>query len=142
LQGALELSRPTDPAALGVLGRIALSPEPGLQRSARSAARALAAIHSAPTLPILGKMLDNRDPEIRTAAVNGLSSFVTNLPVRRPVDMASMAWMTPNGPGQYLTEDVKQHVELGPISKYRQDGIVDFWRAWWADKGASLTPAK
>jgi len=142
LQAALELSRPPDPAALGVLGRIALSPEPGMQRCALGAARALAAIHSALTLPILGKMLDSRDTEIRTAAVNGLSSFVTNLPVRRPVDMASMAWMTPNGPGQYLTEDVKQHVELGPISKYRQEGIVDFWRAWWADKGASLTPAK
>ena len=142
LQAALELSRPATSAALEVLGRVALSPEPGMQRCALGAARALAAIHSALTLPILGKMLDNRDPEIRTAAVNGLSSFVTNLPVRRPVDMASMAWMTPNGPGQYLTEDVKQHVELGPISKYRQDGIVDFWRAWWADKGASLTPAK
>jgi hypothetical protein len=135
---ALEESRTTDASALAVLGRVALSTEPNMQRFALASARALAAIHSPQTLPTLRKLLDNANPNLRTAGVNGLSSFVMNLPVRYQKDMATMAWMQPAGQSPYLTDGVKQYIELGPLKQARDEAVVAFWRGWWSDKEATL----
>lgn len=138
VENALQESRTADAGALAVLARVALSTEPNMQRFALASARALAAIHSPQTLPTLRKLLDSANPNLRAAGVNGLSSFVMNLPVRYQKDMTTMAWMQPAGQSPYLTDEVKQYIELGPVKQARDEAVVAFWRGWWSDREASL----
>jgi hypothetical protein len=136
LADSIEELRMADPASVAALGRLATSSSGS--PFGRSAARALAAIHTAVSLPFLIEMLDSDDFQVRTSAVNGLSAFVMNLPVRTRESFTSMAWLRAVAPPTELNKETQENLELGQITQGREAQLIDFWKDWWKQNSARL----
>ena len=71
--------RNPDPGGIATLGRLATNP--GVNSSLRkSAARALASIHTKESLPYLSQLLDSPDPELQSWGVGGMAMFANQGP--------------------------------------------------------------
>ncbi|MGE5567958.1 MAG: hypothetical protein ACM3S5_02870 [Rhodospirillales bacterium] len=127
---SVQLYHSTDDAGVAALGQIASSPD-GAGFLAESAALALASIHTRSAVAQLARLLDSSDPRIRSHAVSGISAFVRGLPVRKPRDAASMAWLKPATSSGYLTDEVRPYLSIGILPPDRETETVQFWKGWW-----------
>lgn len=130
----------SDPVAIGYLGQIAASSDPGLQGAA---AHALMCIHTRNTLPFLAQLLDSNDAATRECAMRGLSSFVENLPIATQANVLSGRASLQQGPAPYRTADTDRYslatrsLAQAPDSEV---AFLQFWRSWWASMKNRLTP--
>lgn len=135
LAGRLDM----DPVAIGYLGKVASSSNPGLQRAA---ANALMYIHTRDTLPFLAKLLESNDATTREFAMRGLSRFVGNLPVTTQENTLSGRASLQQGPAPYRTPDTDRYSLATRSLDQTPDGeaaFLQFWKSWWALMKDKLT---
>ena len=128
--------RNSDPAAVRSLGRIAVSPDPGVQGCA---AAALSFIHTQETLPFLATLLDSNEPQTRTWAVWGFSKFVNNIPIVPPNPNIPGTGLGPQGPTPYRTPETDKHSPGAHAGTVDAAGDVQFWKLWWAGTKGKLS---
>ena len=127
---AISGRRDADPSAVQYLGKIALSPDSGLQWSA---AQALKYIHTRDTLPFLARLLDSNNARIREAGMIGLSRFVDNLPIATPENTHNGKDLIPQGPAPYRTAETdKYSLSRRWLGSANEIEYLQFWKFWWA----------
>ena len=131
----------TDPVGVAALGEIAATAE-GSDFIAENAAFALVNIHTRDALPHLARLLDSPNPKVQSLAVSGISAFVQGLPVRKPADAISMAWLKPAEKSGYLTDEVRPYLGMGDLRSDRATETVRFWKAWWTSHQQELQSPK
>ena len=91
----------------------------------RAAGQALGRIHSFPMLPLLARMLDDADIDLRSKAVRGFSAFAAGFRVTGP--------QRKEGEWPFLTvEAMTWAVHDDALFRQREAEYLIFWRNWWA----------
>jgi hypothetical protein len=122
----------TDPAAIQVLGEMAVDSRTPLDLRVASAA-ALGKMHTKGALPFLAKLLDEPSYALKAAGVGGLSAFANNVPVGSH-EPASGAWI-------YRTDETIAHsIWDENLVSQRESYYVGFWKAWWQKYRQELLP--
>lgn len=104
---------------------------------ARCAAGALAALHTAETLPTLARLLDHPSRDVRFQAVAGLASFASNLGV--PKGGNDLSWLAPRpGPAPYKPADGNSHYPTTSTFVDHEAEYITFWKDWWSKNQASI----
>jgi hypothetical protein len=118
----------TDPSAITMLGdMIRTSRHPELQQAA---ARALARMHTRPSLPYLAGILTSSDVKLVTFAVGGLSMFANNVPIGTNETV----------PGPYRTAETIAHSTMDErLVQAKPSYYVAFWQQWWQQNQKQLT---
>ncbi len=131
--------RSPDATAIAALGQAAVgstSPNLGFREAS---AHALAAIHSAPTLPYLATLLDDPDPVLRVEAIGGIGAFANGLPVQTPGGVAGLAFLQVPDSAPYKTSDTMANFAMGAAAIERNEtSYLAFWKGWWLQNQASL----
>jgi len=96
-----------------------------------AAVRALAAIHTEESLPLLAELLHSASREERTQAIYGLSSFANGCPMKTRSNIVSMAYLQCHEPSAYRTADTVANFSFRPGTQDQQAALVSFWRDWW-----------
>lgn len=121
--------RDPDPAGLAALGTI--SQTAGAYTLSRSVAQALMMIHTKDTVPHLAKLLSSIDPELRGAAIRGLSFFVKEVPILSAENVRSMAYFAEVENPEYFDETISPYVSIIPVSPEKEAEHVKAWLEWW-----------
>jgi hypothetical protein len=135
--GIRDQFRTADDGTISVLGRAAVnSANPASFRE--SAAHALAAIHTANTLPYLATLLGDSDTNLRVEAVGGMGSFANGLPTQTPGGVASLTYLQLPATSSYKTSATMANFALGSQAIERNASLLSFWRLWWSQNRAAL----
>ncbi len=142
-EGALLLSirayfRSADPSAVAVLGATATDSSNSNTAFREAAAHALAAIHTAASLPFLATLLDDPDPNLRVEAVGGIGAFANGLAVQTAAGMPSLAHLQLPAKAPYKTADTVAHLAFGRAIAANEAFYVLFWKSWWEQNRASI----
>jgi hypothetical protein len=103
----------------------------------RAAARALAAIHNAATLPYLAMLLDDPDFELRVEAIGGLGAFANGLPVQTTADVPSLRYLQLPKSAPYMTSDTIANLVMRANSR-NEVKYLSFWKTWWLQHRSEL----
>jgi len=131
--------RNSDSASVGYLAQVAASPDATVQRSA---ADALARIHTQNTLPILAGLLASSDARTRELAIIGLSRFVDNLPVETPYNVPNGKASQRQGPTPYRTSQTDQYslsTRSLASAQETEAAFLQFWASWWLSNENKLS---
>jgi hypothetical protein len=93
--------------------------------------RALAAIHTKETLPLLASLLSSTDANEQERAVYGLSAFANGCPMQTPDNVVSMAYLQCTQPSTYRTTETLANFGFRPGSPDKETVLVSFWQTWW-----------
>lgn len=126
---AIAAWRNSDPAAIAALGAIAQSG--GAEALRGSAAQALMMIHTGEAVPHLARLLSSTDPQLRNAAVRGLSLFVKGVPVLSAENVRSMAYFGGEDKPEYLDEAIAPYVSVSGAPVKTESKYVSAWSEWW-----------
>jgi hypothetical protein len=131
--------RSSDASSIAVLGSAAVdstNPNPAFREAA---AHALAALHTAPTLPYLATLLSDPNSALRIEAIGGMSSFANGLPIQTPAGVASMASLQLPANAPYKTPETVANFAMGSTAmEANETSYLSFWKGWWAQNQASL----
>jgi len=129
--------RSHDPAVIAVLGQSVLDQRVDLAFR-ESAAHALAAIHTAATLPYLATLLEDANGSLRIEAIGGIGAFANGLPSHSP-DIPSMPYMQLPSNSPYQSTETIANFAMGKIAISRNESAyLGFWRDWWRQQRAGL----
>ncbi len=135
--GAVRDMRPSSVIALGRIATSEVVPESFRDE----AAFALAAIHTAESLPFLDVLLRSPRPLRRSVAVAGFSAFALNVRVAKPGPDSAEALDEVLNPGRRLTqssapfdnEQTRRFAHFGPFKDGTDDAeFTSFWAGWYA----------
>ncbi len=126
---AIAAWRSSDPAGIAALGAIAQSG--GAEALRGSAAQALMMIHTRDAIPHLAKLLSSTDPQLRNAAVRGLSLFVKGAPVLSGENVRSVAYFGGEDKPEYLDEAIAPYVSVSGAPAGKESEYASAWSAWW-----------
>jgi hypothetical protein len=121
--------RGSDPAALSALSAIALNA--GADPLHICAAQALMMVHTKDAVPSLVKLLSSKEPQLRDAAVRGLSLFVKGTPILTPEKARAMAYFAEGQNEEYLDRAISPYVTIAPVPPEREGEYLSAWSAWW-----------
>jgi HEAT repeat protein len=135
--GAIRSLRDPSPANIQALARFAASSKPSVQRSA---AEALAYLHTRQTLPIVAMLLDSSDAAARASAIKGLSRFVDNLPMPTDENVRTLKALHSQGPTPYRTPETDRlSLSRRALDPSQEPAYLQFWKSWWAQVRNELT---
>jgi hypothetical protein len=126
---ALGEFRNSEPESVRALGQFATDRDVGAELR-RSAAHALAAIHTREAVPYLAMLLEEDDAVQQRNAVIGLSFFANGVGIQRAEDGPGMPHLNQRRPNHYSTAETAEY--LG-FDESRSDAFVAFWRRWWVE---------
>ncbi len=122
--------RDTTPGAVKRLASIAASDS----ELRLAAAAALAAIHTKETLPLLGSLLYDNDPQAQLHGLYGISAFANGCPVKTRERVVTMEYLVCTQPSAYKTAATAGSLVFRPGTPDQQLEQVLFWRKWWEAK--------
>jgi hypothetical protein len=134
VQSIRDVFRSTDPAAIAILGRMAVDSKAVAAGMREASAHALRSIHSVAALPYLAQLLDDPDADLRGEGVGGLAAFANGLPVQTNANVANFGYLRSADQAPYKTEETMRHFAMGrqAIQQKEQEYLV-FWKSWWAE---------
>jgi len=131
--------RATDTASVAALGNAATGATASATAMREAAGHALAAVHTAATLPYLAALLNDQDPKLRAAAVGGIGSFANGLATQTPANNASLAYLQYPASAPYMTAETKANFALGTLAiGPNEAAFLSYWSQWWSQNKASL----
>jgi hypothetical protein len=126
----------TSIAALGKAAVDATNPNLAFREAA---AHALAAIHTAPTLPYLGTLLDDPNSTLRVEAIGGIGAFANGLPIQTAAGVASLTSLQIPNSAPYKTQETIANFAMGSTAIERNEAsYISFWKGWWSQNRANL----
>jgi hypothetical protein len=129
--------RSTDPAAVAVLGRIALSTTASpLMRDA--AVAALVGVHPAAALPVFVTLLNGSSQASQIYGAQGLSYFVNGVGIPTAETMVTLSHLNQRQPSAYRTPDTDKHIGYVPG---QQGAFISYWQTWLAAHPQLLSAA-
>jgi hypothetical protein len=122
-----------DPAPAGIaqLGSV-VAAEPAGTVLHGAAIKALAAIHTAETLPLLAGLLSSADPDEQAQAIYGLSAFANGCPTQGPNNVVSMAYLQCDQPSTYRTPETFANFGFSRGTAAQEANLAAFWQSWWS----------
>jgi hypothetical protein len=138
---ALVRFRDGDPGCVRSIGRIGMSTSNEYLR--RDAINTLKYIHTRESLPFLAWALDSTNPDLRRAAMWGMTRFVDNLPIVTPDNVPSGGDSVPLGPAPYRTADTDRYSVRFlhfPGGQAQEEECLRFWKSWWERMKGELDP--
>jgi hypothetical protein len=131
--------RSSDATSIAVLGGAAVDTTNPSLAFRGAAAHALAAIHSASTLPYLAALLDDPSSALRVEAIGGMGSFANGLPAQTSAGVASLASLQLPSSAPYRTPETITNFAMGSVAIEKNEAsYLSFWKAWWSQNRASL----
>lgn len=121
----------TSPEGVTILSQWLQQQRPAAERQA--AAGALARVHTAGAIAVLGPYLDDPDYEIRWKVVGGLSMFANNVPIGSYGASAPGNWSF----GSDDTHRFSMFDSRGLRAK-GEESYLQFWRGWWQEHQAAI----
>jgi len=98
------------------------------------AIRALAAVHTQETLPLLASLLSSSDSSEQERAIYGVSAFANGCPIQTQANAMSLTYLTQcNHSSTYSTPDTWAHFAFGPGTPDRMPAFAQFWQGWWSN---------
>jgi hypothetical protein len=129
----------SDTSSIAALGGAAVDSTYANLPFREAAAHALAAIHSAPTLPYLAALLNDPDPALRVDAIGGMGAFANGLPVQTTAGVASLAFLQVPASAPYKTAETMANFAMGSTAiETNEASYLSFWNGWWSSNRASL----
>jgi hypothetical protein len=120
----------TDPRGVAILAGWLAAASPAALRP--SAAAALARIHTAEAIVVLGPALEDPDFQVRWRAIGGLAMFANNVPLGGGGSPAA-------GPWPFLSEDtIRFSIYDENGTRKNENHYLDFWRGWWRENSAAV----
>jgi len=88
-------------------------------------------VHTKDAVPSLVKLLSSKEPQLRDAAVRGLSLFVKGTPILTPEKARAMAYFAEGQNEEYLDRAISPYVTIAPVPPEREGEYLSAWSAWW-----------
>ncbi len=130
--------RSVDPDTVRQLAALAGCPESTPELRA-AGIKALAAIHTRESLPMLASLLRSFDPREQMQGVYGLSSFANGCPSQTPNNVTTMDYLQFKYPSSYRNPETIAHFGFRRGPESQEDEMVSFWLSWWKQNKAALT---
>lgn len=129
--------RDVSPAAVTQLAAII---DDGSLPELRSAGiRAIAAIHTKESLPMLARLLQGDNAEERMRAVFGISAFANGCPVQTPDNVVTLEYLQFKNPAPYRTPETISHFAFRRGPAEQESELSAFWLKWWNMNQSELT---
>lgn len=105
----------------------------------QATAHALAAIHTAETLPYLVVLLDDSDATLRMEAIGGMGAFANGLPVNTAAGNPGLAHLQIPASAPYKTAETIANFAMGAQAINRRESrYLSFWKGWWVQNRTRL----
>jgi hypothetical protein len=131
--------RAADVGSIALLGKASLDSANLDIGFRRATAHALAAIHTAATLPYLASLLDDQDLNLRVEGIGGIGSFANGLATQTSAGVPSLAFLQYPASAPYMTAETKAHFALGVQAIGQNEAAyLSFWRQWWSQHRTGL----
>ena len=102
------------------------------------AAHALAAIHTAATLPYMAALLEDSNSNLRIEAIGGMGAFANGLPTQTLEAVPSLSYLQLPTSSPYQTADTIANFAMGKAIAARESVYLAFWKTWWSQQRTSL----
>ena len=123
-----------------VVTRLAAIIDDGSLSELRSAGiRAIAAIHTTESLPMLAKLLQGDNAEERMRAVFGISAFANGCPAQTPDNVVTLEYLQFMNPAPYRNPDTISHFAFRRGPAEQESELSAFWLKWWNINQSELT---
>ncbi len=104
-----------------------------------AAAHALAAIHTAASLPFLATLLEDPNQNLRIEAIGGMAAFANGLAVQTSGGVPSLSHLQLPSNAPYKTVETVAHLAFGRQAiAPNEASYLSFWKSWWEQNRASL----
>jgi hypothetical protein len=131
--------RAADAVSVGVLGKAATDSTNSTASFCEASAHALAAMHTAATLPYLAALLGDQDANIRVEAIGGIGSFANGLAMQTAANVASLAYLQYPASAPYMTAETRANFVLGAQAvELNEAAYLSYWSQWWSQNRVSL----
>jgi hypothetical protein len=131
--------RSTDSTSVVAVGQAASDSADSNSAFRVAAAHALAAIHTAATLPYMAALLDDPDTQLQIEGIRGIGAFANGLPTETLAGVPSLSHMQLTAGAPYRTDDTIRNFALGSdVIASNEASYLQFWKQWWVSNRSGL----